>query len=181
MDLFNSNCYSIIKDKKLRKKIMKLDAIACKRSRAVENRIKVAKSAIENNDMKTFCEVMHVDTKLFLKELEKLPEDEQKVILEDARQSAKKQQERLVKIQHEDYLKRHNIYEFLDIKCPICGNSFTSYQKERFEPTFLKIECNCRKCNKSFYGFEHSDRIELWEERNFAIFSEPKYVIKESL
>ncbi len=81
----------------------------------------------------------------------------------------------------EDYLKRHNIYEFLDMKCPVCGNLFTSYQKEKFEPTFLKIECNCRKCNKSFYGFEHSDRIELWEERNFNIFSEPKYVIKVSL
>ena len=89
-----------------------------------------------------------------------------------------KAQERLDKIQHEDYLKRHNIYEFLDIKCPVCGNSFTSYQKERFEPTFLKIECNCHNCKKAFYGFEHSDRIELWEERNFSIFSEPKYVIK---
>lgn len=95
MDLFNSNCYDIFKDEKTRKKIMKLDAIACKRSRAVENRIKVAKSAIENNDMKTFCEVMNVDTKLFSKELESLPEDERKVALEDARQSAKEQQERL--------------------------------------------------------------------------------------
>ena len=70
MDLFIPNCYDIFKDEKTRKKIMQLDAIAYKRTKAVENRIKVAKVAIENNDMKTFCEVMHVDTKLFSKELD---------------------------------------------------------------------------------------------------------------
>ena len=96
MELFD--CYNIFKDEKARKRVMKLDAIAYRRNKAVENRIKVAKSAIENHDMKTFCEVMNVDTKLFSKELERLPEDEQKVILEDARQSAKEQQERLSKV-----------------------------------------------------------------------------------
>ena len=88
---------------------MQIEAIAYKRTKAVENRIKVAKAAIENNDMKTFCEVMNVDTKLFSKELESLPEDEQKVILEEARQSAKEQQERLVKVQHQQWEKEHNI------------------------------------------------------------------------
>ena len=109
MDLFIPNCYDIFKDEKTRKKIMQLDAIAYKRTKAVENRIKVAKVAIENNDMKTFCEVMHVDTKLFSKELERLPEDERKRALEDARQSAKKQQERLVIGQHQQWEKERNI------------------------------------------------------------------------
>lgn len=108
----------------------------------------------------------------------KLPEDERKIVLEEARQSAKMQQERLAIIQHEEYIKRHNIYDFIGIKCPICGNLFTSYTKERFELTFLKIECRCSNCKKDFYGFEHSEVIELWEERNFPIFSEPKYKIK---
>ena len=98
MDLFDSNCYDIFKDEKTKKRVMKIDAIAYKRTKAVENRIKVAKAAIENHDMKTFCEVMHVDTKLFSKELEKLPEDERKIVIEDTRQSAKEQQERLNKV-----------------------------------------------------------------------------------
>ena len=34
----------------------------------------VARYEIENHDMKTFCEVMHVDTKLFSKELEQHPD-----------------------------------------------------------------------------------------------------------
>ena len=98
MDLFNSNCYDIFKDENFKKHAMEINAIAYRRNKAVENRIKVAKAAIKNNDMKTFSEVMHVDTKLFSKELEKLPEDERKIVIEDARQSAKEQQERLNKV-----------------------------------------------------------------------------------
>ena len=109
MDLFNSSCYDIFKDENSKKRAMEIDAIAYRRNKAVENRIKVAKSAIENNDMKTFCEVMNVDTKLFSKELEKLPEDERKRALEDARQSAKEQQERISKAQHQQWEKERNI------------------------------------------------------------------------
>lgn len=98
MDLFNSSCYDVFKDEKTKKRVMKIDAIAYKRNKAVENRIKVAMAAIENNDMKTFCDVMHVDIKLFSKELEKLPEDERKIILENVKQSAKEQKERLNKV-----------------------------------------------------------------------------------
>ena len=57
--------------------------------------VKVEADKKEDNDMKTFYEVRHIDTKLFSEELEKLPEDERKRALEDARQSAKEQQERL--------------------------------------------------------------------------------------
>ena len=108
MDLFIPG-YDIFKDENSKKRAMQIEAIAYRRNKAVENRIKVAKAAIENNDMKTFCEVMHVDTKLFSKELERLPEDEQKVILDEARQSAKEQQERLAIVQHQQWEKKRNI------------------------------------------------------------------------
>ena len=101
--------YDIFKDEKTRKRVMKLEEIAYKRTKAVENRIKVAKAAIENHDMKTFCEVMHVDTKLFSKKLEKLPEDERKRVLEDAKQSAKEQQKRLEKVQYQHWEEECNI------------------------------------------------------------------------
>lgn len=109
MGLFIPDCYDIFKDKNSKKRAMQIEAIVYKRNKALENRIKVAKSAIKNNDMKTFCEVMHVDTKLFSKELESLPEEERKRALEDARQSAKEQQERLVKVQHQQWEKERNI------------------------------------------------------------------------
>ena len=57
---------------------------------------------------------MNVDTKLFTKELEKLPEDERERGLEDARRSAKEQQERLAIAQHEQWKKERNIkYGFI--------------------------------------------------------------------
>lgn len=105
MDLFNFNCYDICKNEETKKKLMNIDAIAYKRARAVENRIKVAKAALSNNDMKTFCEVMHVDTKLFSKVLDDLPEDERKRVLEDAKKSAKEQQDR----------KSNNQYKYLEV------------------------------------------------------------------
>ena len=129
--------------------------------------------------MKTFCEVMHVDTKLFSKELEKLPEDERKAVLEDARQSAKKQQERLDKIQHEDYLKRHNLKEVYIVKCPICGKSFSSYEKERYNLSAMKVHYRCDNCNKDFYGFEDSDSISLNEGPDYPLFCKPEYIIKK--
>lgn len=59
--------------------------------------------------MKTFCEVMHVDTSKVMETIDNLPEDERERVLTDARQSAKEQQERLAIAQHEQWEKERNI------------------------------------------------------------------------
>ena len=94
MDLFISG-YDIFKDGKSKKRAMQIEAIAYKRAKAVESRIKRDMIAIETGS--------------YSKMLESLPEDERKRALEDARQSAKDQQERLATAQHEQWEKERNI------------------------------------------------------------------------
>ena len=45
----------------------------------------------------------------FSEMIDKLPEDQSKIVLEDAKQSAKKQQERLSIAQHQQWEKERNI------------------------------------------------------------------------
>lgn len=130
------------------------------------------RNAKENNDMRTFCEIMNVDTKLFTKELEKLPEDERERFLEDARQSAKEQQRRLKK-----YLKQLNLKEVYIVKCPICKNCFSGYTKDRYSFDTMKVKYYCKNCNKEFYGFENTEKILLWDNDNYSLFSKEQYKI----
>ena len=127
--------------------------------------------------MKTFCEIMNVDTKLFTKELEKLPEDEREIVLEDARRSAKELQKRLVVIQHKEYLKYHNLKEVYIVKCPICKNSFSGYTKDRYSFDTMKVKYCCENCKKEFYGFENTENILLWDNDNYSLFSKEQYKI----
>ena len=92
MDLFN--CYNnMFKDEKTRKKMLKIERIRYNREKALRNRV-----AKEIEVMKSFSEI-----------IEDLPEDERKRVLEDARQSAKEQQERLAIVQHQQWEKERNI------------------------------------------------------------------------
>lgn len=95
MGLFIPDCYDIFKDKNSKKRAMQIEAIVYKRNKAVENRVKRDMIAIETGN--------------FSKMLESLPEEERKRALEDTRQSAKEQQERLVKVQHQQWEKERNI------------------------------------------------------------------------
>lgn len=94
MDLFIPG-YDIFKDENSKKRAMQIEAIAYRRNKAVERRVKRDMIAIETGS--------------FSKMLESLPEEEQKIILEDARQSAKEQQEKLAIVQHQQWEKEHNI------------------------------------------------------------------------
>ena len=111
MDLFD--CYNIFKDENIKKRAIKLEAIAHKRTAAVANRIKVAKASIANNDMNTFCEVMRIDTKLFSKMVDSLPEDERKQQKMLAVQATEEQKKRLDAVQYQEYLKRQKLAYFL--------------------------------------------------------------------
>lgn len=51
----------------------------------------------------------------FSEMIDKLPEDQRKIVLEDAKQSAKKQQERLSIAQHQQWEKERNIKSCYDI------------------------------------------------------------------
>ena len=84
-------------DEKARKRAMEIEAIAYKRTKFVENRIKVAKVAIENHDIEMAYAALHIDTN-FAEMLDRMDPNERKRALEDARQSAKEQQERLSKV-----------------------------------------------------------------------------------
>ena len=95
MELFD--CYNIFKDEKARKRVMEIDAIAYRRNKAIENRIKLANAAIENHDIKMACAALHIDTTI-AEMLDRMEPDERKRALEDARQSAKEQQEKLSKV-----------------------------------------------------------------------------------
>ena len=53
MDLFNSNCYDIFKDENSKKRAMQIEAIAYRRNKAVESRVKRDMDAIQiAKDMK---------------------------------------------------------------------------------------------------------------------------------
>ena len=97
MSLFNYNCYDIFKDENSKKRAMEIDAIAYRRNKAVENRIRLANAAIENYDIEMACAALHIETTI-AEMLDRMDPDERKRALEDARQSAKKQQERLNKV-----------------------------------------------------------------------------------
>lgn len=87
------DCLSFIKEDNIRKRFLNIEAIAYKRTKAVENRIKVAKAAIANNDIKTFCEVMNVDTRLVMNEIESIPNEEREVFIKDMRKDFEKREE----------------------------------------------------------------------------------------
>ena len=95
MELFD--CYNIFKDEKDCKRAMEIEAIAYRRTKAVENRIRMAEAAIENHDIETACAAFQINTTI-AEMLDRMDPDERKRALEDARQSAKEQQERLNKV-----------------------------------------------------------------------------------
>ena len=91
------DCYDIFKDEKARKCAMEIEAIAYRRTKAMENRIRMAEAAIENHDIETACAVFQINTTI-AEMLDRMDPDERKRVLEDARQSAKEQQKRLNKV-----------------------------------------------------------------------------------
>lgn len=62
MDLFS--CYDIFPDEKTKKRAMEIEAIAYRRNKAVENKIRLAKAAIENHNMEMAYAAMNIDTTL---------------------------------------------------------------------------------------------------------------------
>ena len=112
MDLFIPG-YDIFKDENSKKRAMQIEAIAYRRNKAVENRIRLANAAIENHDIEMACAALHIDTTI-AEMLDRMDPNERKRALEDARQSAKEQQERLAIAQHEQWEKERNIkYGFI--------------------------------------------------------------------
>lgn len=102
------DCYDIFKDEKARKRAMEIEAIAYRRTKAMENRIRLAEAAIENHDIETVCAAFQINTTIAEK-LDRMDPDERKRALEDARRSAKEQQDKLAKVQHQQWEKEHKI------------------------------------------------------------------------
>lgn len=92
MDLFS--CYDIFPDEETKKRVMEIDAIAYRRNKAVENKIRLAEAAIENHDIEMAYAAMNIDTTV-AEMLNRMDPVERKRVLEDARQSAKEQQKKV--------------------------------------------------------------------------------------